>query len=88
MEGKKMRRISAKHAKPTMFLGRALYDCFGKLLLKEGTKLSAAQVENLEELGVGELFIMDKRVDDVVAMKVKCTKCGQENWWGWWPKKK
>jgi HD-GYP domain-containing protein (c-di-GMP phosphodiesterase class II) len=62
-----MRRISAKHAKPTMFLGRALYDCFGKLLLKEGTKLSSAQVENLEELGVGELFIMDKRVDDVVA---------------------
>jgi len=50
-----------------MFLGRALYDCFGKLLLKEGTKLSAQQVENLEELGVGELFIMDKRVDDVTA---------------------
>lgn len=24
----------------------------------------------------------------VVAIKVKCTKCGQENWWGWWPKKK
>jgi len=62
-----MRRISAKHAKPTMMLGRALYDCFGKLLLKEGTKLSAVQVASLEELGVGELFIMDKRVDDVTA---------------------
>jgi hypothetical protein len=24
----------------------------------------------------------------VVAVKVKCTKCGLENWWGWWPKKK
>lgn len=24
----------------------------------------------------------------VVAVKVKCTQCGQENWWGWWPKKK
>jgi hypothetical protein len=24
----------------------------------------------------------------VVAIKVKCTQCGQENWWGWWPKKK
>jgi hypothetical protein len=23
-----------------------------------------------------------------VAIKVKCTQCGQENWWGWWPKKK
>ena len=62
-----MRRISAKHAKPTMMLGRALYDCFGKLLLKEGTKLSAIQVASLEEVGVGELFIMDKRVDDVTA---------------------
>jgi HD-GYP domain-containing protein (c-di-GMP phosphodiesterase class II) len=62
-----MRRISAKHAKPTMLIGRALYDCFGKLLLREGTKLSAMQVASLEELGVGELFIMDKRVDDVTA---------------------
>jgi hypothetical protein len=24
----------------------------------------------------------------VVAIKVRCTQCGQENWWGWWPKKK
>lgn len=62
-----MRRISAKYAKPTMLLGRAVYDCFGKLLLKEGSKLSAVQVATLEEVGVGELFIMDKRVDDVTA---------------------
>ena len=20
-----------------------------------------------------------------VAVSVKCTQCGQENWWGWWP---
>ena len=48
-----MRRISVKYAKPTMLLGRALYDCFGKLLLREGTKLSAVQVASLEELGWG-----------------------------------
>lgn len=24
----------------------------------------------------------------MAAIKVKCTQCGQENWWGWWPKKK
>ena len=62
-----MRRISARYAKPTMMLGRPLYDCFGRLLMKEGTKLTAQQVANLEELGVGDLFIMDKRVDDVPA---------------------
>jgi len=24
----------------------------------------------------------------IVSIKVKCNQCGQENWWGWWPKKK
>ena len=23
----------------------------------------------------------------MVAIRVKCTECGRENWWGWWPKK-
>ena len=23
-----------------------------------------------------------------VAARVRCTQCGQENWWGWWPQKK
>jgi len=62
-----MRRISAKYAKPTMMLGRALYDNFGRLIMREGTKLTAQQVANLEEVGVGEVFILDKRVDDVPA---------------------
>ncbi len=22
-----------------------------------------------------------------VATRIKCTSCGKENWWGWWPKK-
>lgn len=21
-----------------------------------------------------------------VAVNIKCTKCGREDWWGWWPK--
>jgi HD-GYP domain-containing protein (c-di-GMP phosphodiesterase class II) len=62
-----MRRISARYAKPTMMLGRALYDPYGRMLLKEGTKLTASHIASLDELGVGELFIMDKRVDDVTA---------------------
>ena len=62
-----MRRISAKFAKSTMSLGRPLYDCFGRLLLKEGTRLSASQVSGFEDYGVGELIIVDKRVNDVTA---------------------
>lgn len=23
----------------------------------------------------------------MVALYTKCTNCGKENWWGWWPKK-
>jgi HD-GYP domain-containing protein (c-di-GMP phosphodiesterase class II) len=65
--GKYMRRISAKHAKPTMMLGRAIFDSYGRMIFKEGTKLSAQQVQGLDELGVGELFILDKRVDDIPA---------------------
>ncbi len=24
--------------------------------------------------------------DGAVALKIKCTHCDKENWWGWWPK--
>ncbi len=23
-----------------------------------------------------------------VAMPIKCTHCGKQNWWGWWPRKR
>lgn len=62
-----MRRISARYAKPAMLLGRPLYDCYGKMLLKEGTRLTAPQIASLEEAGVAEIYILDKRVDDVTA---------------------
>jgi HD-GYP domain-containing protein (c-di-GMP phosphodiesterase class II) len=62
-----MRRISTKYAKAQMMLGRPLYDSFGRLLMKEGTKLTPQQVAGLDDLGVGELFIMDRRVDDIPA---------------------
>ncbi len=26
--------------------------------------------------------------EGVVALKVRCTQCEKENWWGWWPKHK
>jgi HD-GYP domain-containing protein (c-di-GMP phosphodiesterase class II) len=62
-----MRRISAKYAKPAMMIGRPLFDSYGRLLMKEGTKLSQIQIGTLDEMGVGELFILDRRVDDVPA---------------------
>ena len=26
--------------------------------------------------------------DGAVALKIRCTHCEKENWWGWWPKEK
>jgi hypothetical protein len=26
--------------------------------------------------------------DGAVALKIRCTHCEKENWWGWWPKDK
>ena len=23
--------------------------------------------------------------EGLVAIRVKCTECDRENWWGWWP---
>ena len=36
---------------------------------------------------IGEIFqcnCCDSK--NLVAIRVKCTDCGQENWWGWWSK--
>lgn len=60
-----MRRVSIKYARPEMVLERAVYDCFGKQLLSEGTKLTEEQIIRLDELGVGEFYVLDKRVADV-----------------------
>jgi HD-GYP domain-containing protein (c-di-GMP phosphodiesterase class II) len=50
-----------------MVLARAVYDNFGQLLIKEGTHLNNQQIITLNDTGVAELFILDRRVDDVPA---------------------
>lgn len=60
-----MRRISVKYAKEGMMLGMPLYDSYGRVLLKEGSNLKDYQLKALNELGVGELFIADRRADDI-----------------------
>jgi uncharacterized phage infection (PIP) family protein YhgE len=35
---------------------------------------------------IGELFKCNScGSKGLVAIRIKCTDCGRENWWGWWP---
>ncbi|MFC1956553.1 hypothetical protein ACFLWZ_08620 [Chloroflexota bacterium] len=36
--------------------------------------------------GLRERFTWDCGGKGEVAVSIKCTKCGEETWWGWWPK--
>lgn len=37
---------------------------------------------------IGKVFKCDScGTTNAVAIPVKCTGCGQQKWWGWWPKK-
>jgi len=63
-----VRRISLNYAQPGMTLSTDLYDSYGRKLLPGNTRLSADHISALARLGtVGELFIHDPRVDDVVV---------------------
>jgi DNA repair exonuclease SbcCD ATPase subunit len=61
------------------------------------TELQAVseQVEEISEklrstpvYDMGEIFQCNVcHSDGLCAIRVKCTQCGRENWWGWWPPK-
>lgn len=55
--------------------------------------LEAVTPEDLEEqldgtigLGIKQRFGCQCGATGFVAMRVRCTKCGRESWWGWFPK--
>ncbi|MBF8267304.1 MAG: putative metal-dependent phosphohydrolase, hd subdomain [Dehalococcoidia bacterium] len=60
-----MRRIGARHARPTMVLGRAVYDSQGRKLFDQGTSLTEDSLTTLAVYGVREVLIEDPRVADV-----------------------
>ena len=36
--------------------------------------------------GIRERFTCECGAKGMLAVSIKCTKCGEESWWGWWPK--
>jgi hypothetical protein len=50
------------------------------------TKIRSLEMEPIN--GLYERFECSScRSKHLVAVKIKCTKCGAENWWGYWPQK-
>ncbi len=65
-----MRRISLRHARQGMVLGRAVYDSQGHMILDSGSTLSEDCRTTLAIYEVGEVLIEDRRVSDVPVQSV------------------
>lgn len=60
-----MRRVSLQYIQPGMVLSRDAYDFHGNVILALGTRLTIDNISTLSRMGGGEVFIEDRRVDDV-----------------------
>lgn len=60
-----MRRISIQYAQPGNVLARDVYDNFGNMLVKQGSRITLENMDLLGRLGGGEIFIRDARVSDI-----------------------
>jgi len=46
-----------------------------------------AHLDGTPALGLKHRFKCDCGTSGFVALHIKCTKCGRETYWGWWPEK-
>jgi len=60
-----MQRISAIYAKPGMVLANPIYDNWGDAVLQKGDVLDARSIAQLEDIGVGEIFVINDRTPDL-----------------------
>ena len=60
-----MQRISMIYAKPGMELAQPVYDNWGDIVLAKGTRLDARDIAQIDDIGVGELFITNQKAEDV-----------------------
>jgi len=45
------------------------------------------RLDGTPALGLKHRFNCSCGASGLVAVRIKCTKCGQETYWGWWPEK-
>jgi HD-GYP domain-containing protein (c-di-GMP phosphodiesterase class II) len=60
-----MQRISAIYARPGMELASPIYDNWGDVVLQKGTVLDARDIAQIDDIGVGELFILNNKTEDI-----------------------
>ncbi len=53
----------------------------------EQVEETARKLRSTPTYNIGEIFQCNScDSEGLVAIQVKCTECGREKWWGWWPK--
>ncbi|MDD5312309.1 MAG: HD domain-containing protein [Dehalococcoidia bacterium] len=60
-----MQRISAIYAKPGMELAGPVYDNWGDVVIPTGTVLDARDLAQIDDIGVGELLIVNSKASEV-----------------------
>jgi len=60
-----MQRISAIFARPGMELASPIYDNWGDIVLQNGIVLDARNIAQIEDIGVGELYVVNKKTEDI-----------------------
>lgn len=54
--------------------------------VKEQIVVVEATLDGTPALGLKNRFQCNCGASGFVALRVQCTKCGKETWWGWFPK--
>jgi HD-GYP domain-containing protein (c-di-GMP phosphodiesterase class II) len=65
-----MRRIGVQYSQPGMVLSQDVYDSYGNMVMSQGTRLTFDNSSTLSRMGSGEIFIQDRRVDDVPVTSI------------------
>lgn len=64
-----------------------LYCAMCPVALEGPFDLLQEEFSNTPLRNLGERFSCECGAKGMVANHIKCTKCGKETWWGWWPEK-
>lgn len=66
-----MRRIPIEYAREGDILGQSLYNSFGGMLLRQGTKLNQRAIDKLKNYGYYSIYIKDKYTEEEVEDLIK-----------------
>lgn len=62
-----MQRISAIYARPGLELASPIFDNWGDVVIENGITLDARNIAQIEDIGVGELYIVNSKAEDILV---------------------